>query len=263
MFAFLAKLLPACFSPLGIAGILLVLAMVYKRRERMTRTVLGLALALLYLGGNRYVALALNRSLEGRYSPPQPIPQAEAIVLLGGGTNGWGAPRPLPEVNGAADRLFYAAWLYRQGKAPFILVSGGLLEWSPRESTPAQDMATLLRELGVPAEAIRQQGRSRNTAEDALQCARLLQEQGIHRILLVTSAFHMPRAVNLFRARGLEVIPAPADYTVSDDEWRALWSPQLQLWLLSLVPQADYLALTSRVLREYLGLLVYALRGWR
>ena len=262
MFVFLSKLLPPLLYPLGLVSLLILLALILWRRPKAQRVVLIIALICLWLSGNHWTAMSLARSLEWRYTTPDPIPQAEVVVVLGGGTEPADPPRPLAEVNGAGDRLIYAAWLYGQGSAEHILVSGGLLDWMQAGSTPAEDMAALLQVMGVPEEAIWLQSRSRNTYEDALYSAEILRQKGIGRALLVTSAWHMPRAVRLFQAQGLEVIPLPTDYNVTQSDWEQLWRPDPRAIFLDLLPSADAMALTARMLKEYLGLIVYELRGW-
>lgn len=262
MFVFLSKLLPPLIYPLGLTGLLIVLALLVQRRPKLQRAILIVALACLWLAGNRWVAMSLARSLERRFVSPDPIPQTQVVVVLGGGSEPAEPPRPIPEVNGAGDRLIYAAWLYRQGLAEHILVSGGLLDWMRLDSTPAEDMAALLQVMGVPEEAIWLQPRSRNTYEDALYCAEILSSRDIKRILLVTSAWHMPRAVRLFQAQGLEVIPLPTDYNVTQRDWEQLRQPDLRALILDLLPNADAMALTARMLKEYIGLMIYEFRGW-
>lgn len=261
MFVFLSKLLPPLVYPLGLAC-LLILAALALRHSGWQRAALIAALILLLVGGNRWVAMGLARSLEHRYLPPETVPHADVIVVLGGGTASHDAPRPFTEVNSAGDRVIYAARLYQQGVAPNILVSGGLLEWTTLPTQPAEDMTELLVFMGVPEQAVWQQPQSRNTYEDAVYSAEILHQKGIDRILLVTSASHMPRSVPLFQAQGLEVIPLPVDYTVTESEWRRALSPDIRTLLLGLVPSADNLATTSKMLKELLGILVYDLRGW-
>lgn len=263
MFVFLSKFLPPFVYPLGLACALVVAALFLSRRPGLQRAVLVLALLCLWLGGNRWVAMALGRSLEWRYLPPEEVPEAEVIVLLSGGTLPAEEPRPMVELSGAGDRVLYAARLYRQGKAGHILLTGGVLNWSSQESTPSRDMAALLEEIGVSPEALWLENESRNTYENALFSARMLEARGIKRILLVTSASHMPRAVRLFEAQGLEVIPLPVDYTVTQDSWRGLGGGDIRALVLGLLPNADYLASTSRYLKEYIGILVYEIRGWQ
>ena len=85
---------------------------------------------------------------------------------------------------------------------------------------------------------------------------------GIRRIILVTSASHMPRSVALFEKQGFEVIPAPTDFTVTQAGWDKLKSGGLASQVLSLLPSAENLGLTTRMLKEYFGMLVYRLNGW-
>jgi len=262
MFVFFSKFLPALVYPLGLACLLILLAIFLRSRARLQRAALLAALLLLWVGGNRWAAAGLARSLESRYPAPDPVPDAPAIVLLGGGTETYEAPRAMVEVNSAGDRVIYAARLYREGKAEHILVSGGHLEWERRPTTPAQDMADLLEWMGVPPQAIWLQDRSQNTYEDAQFSAGILKEKGVGRILLVTSAWHMPRALRLFEAQGLEVIPVPSDYNVTERMWREMLHSDWRSMALNTLPSVGSLGLTTRMLKEYFGLFVYGLRGW-
>ena len=101
---------------------------------------------------------------------------------------------------------------------------------------------------------------SRNTYENALYSRQFLQEKGINQIILVTSAFHMPRSVMLFEQQGFEVFPAPTDYGVTQDGWQRLWESNFVTQLINFFPRASYLSSTTHSLKEYLGLLVYRLK---
>lgn len=262
MFIFLSKIIPPLVYPLGLGLLLILLAVILARRPRLQRLVLGLAFALLYLGGNEWIAQGLARSLEWRHLPPEELPAADAIVVLGGATLAQTPPRPIVELNEAGDRLVYAAWLYRQGHAPLVLLTGGGIEWFSAESSPADEMVFIMTLLGVPESALIIEPASRNTHENALFSRQLLEEHHVERILLVTSAMHMPRSLALFTSQGFEVIPAPADFYVT--ETTPASSPQVRLsrQLYKLLPSAENLVLTSRAIKEYLGLFVYRLRGW-
>jgi uncharacterized SAM-binding protein YcdF (DUF218 family) len=263
MFVYLSKLLPILAYPLGLGCLLLLAGLLLYRRPRLQRAALVLALLVLWAGGNRFVALALTRSLEWRYRPPADLPQADAIVVLGGATSSQEPPRPLVEVNGAGDRVIYAAYLYKQGVAPHLLLSGGNINWlGEHTGTPAEDMARLLELMGVPASALWLQPDSRNTYEDAVYCKQILDEKGIRRIVLVTSALHMPRAVGLFEHQGLEVIPAPTDFNVTQTDWDNLLHAGFAARLISLLPGAGSLNMTSNAMKEYFGLWIYHLQGW-
>jgi uncharacterized SAM-binding protein YcdF (DUF218 family) len=73
---------------------------------------------------------------------------------------------------------------------------------------------------------------------------------------------HMPRAKALFEAQGLNVIPAPVDFTVTQHNWQTTFKPGLDEFIIYLLPNASSLGLTTNVFKEYLGLLIYGLRGW-
>lgn len=261
MFVILSKILPPLFYPLGLACLILIFALIFFRSPRLARSATLIALLLLWLGGNRLFSYQLARSLEWQYLPQASYPPADAIVVLGGGTLSANYPRIMPEVNGAGDRLFYAAKLYQQGSAPLILLSGGTINWYTPDEGPARDMAELMTMLGVPQSSLLLEGKSRNTFENAQMSREILQPMGINRILLVTSALHMPRSVKVFQSQGFEVIPAPTDYTVTQSGWQTMTQINPMSIFLNLIPSAENLALTTRSLKEYIGMFAYRWLG--
>lgn len=266
MFVFLSKFLPLWLYPLGFVWLLLVLFLILSRKQtqgRKLRWIVVIAVIVIFLTGNRWTPAILARSLEWRYFPPEEMPANSMVVLLGGGTESRQYPRQMPEINGAGDRVLYTVKLYQDGVAGKILLSGGNISWSgSRTTTPALDMAELLFLLGVPQEKLILQEQSQNTAEDAYYSAAMLKEMGINKIILVTSASHMLRSVALFEKQGLEVTPAPADYTITLENWEALWKPSFPELLVGLVPSAENLSSLNYLLKEYLGFAIYRLRGW-
>jgi uncharacterized SAM-binding protein YcdF (DUF218 family) len=122
-------------------------------------------------------------------------------------------------------------------------------------------MADILVSLGVPNSAILQDSKSLNTYQNAVNVRQIMQEQGIRRVLLVTSAMHMPRSLRIFQRQGIEAIPAPTDFLITQQEINEP-SSSPQATLLNLVPDADQLQNTTRALKEYIGTVVYHLRGW-
>lgn len=252
---FLAKFAAWLAYPLSLAGLALLAAALWPGVPRRPRALCALALALLWGGGCRLASERLAGALEARTAPlPASVPPADAIVVLGGGVLPALAPRRAPEVTDAGDRVLEAARLWREGRAPRVVACGGNLDGTPPE---AADLATLLRFLGVAPEAILEEPRSRTTRENAVEAKRLLEPLGVRRILLVTSALHMPRAAALFRGQGFEVVPAPTDWLVVGEDPRSPLGRAL--WLL---PTAEGLGLTTRALREWLGLAVAGLLGW-
>lgn len=263
MFLFLSKFLPLFIYPVGLVLILLVLIYIFRRKPKMITWLTVICLAVVYLAGNRFISTKLVQSLEWQYLPAEEYPRADAIVVLGGSTEAYEPPRPWYEINGAGDRLIMAARLYHAGKAPIILVSGGLIEWAgDYRSTPAEEMSAILQLMGVPEQAIMIQSESRNTYEDALYSKAVLIENKLHSIILVTSAMHMPRAAAIFRKQQIQFTPAPADYIVTQQLLSDLLRPSMERFLVDSIPTSKNIHNTTNALKEYLGLLVYRIKGW-
>ncbi|WP_420208610.1 YdcF family protein [Candidatus Electronema sp. JC] len=248
----LAKLLPLLVYPLSLA-ILLCLSsalLLWRGRRRSAGLLLVMAAVLLWAASTRKAAELIMLPLEKPYPPQraEAMPQAGAIVILGGVTRGAVPGLGLTDLDGGADRLVHGARLFRAGKAPLLILSGG----SPPGTQPeAEAMAELLEFMGVPAENMLLEPASRNTLENGTNTLPLLQARGIRRILLVTSAYHMRRAQAVFARLGLEVIPAATDYQLVER------TASILDWL----PQADALEMSSRGLKEHLGWAVYAARA--
>lgn len=262
MFLYLSKLLPLFVFPLGLACVLMVVGLVTLwKRPRWAAAAISLALIVLLVASNSWAAYYLARSLEWQYLPTAQLPNADAIVVLGGSTRTPTYPRPSVEVNEAGDRVLYAALLYQQQKAPLIILSGGRIEWFGSVAAESTAMAAIMRQIGIPAAAIIEEPNSRNTYENAVNVRKILAERNIRQVLLVTSAMHMPRSLLIFKRQGIAAIPAPTDFLVSNYELQELQNtPQSRL--LTSLPDADTLGLFTRALKEYIGLAVYRWRGW-
>lgn len=252
----LDKILGQAASPLGVAvgcGLLALLALALGWRGRAA-ALMAFSVAWLWGWSMPITSDALLDQVSAAYRP-RPVelfPAADAIVLLGGSfdpaAEAWG----YPELNDAADRVWHAARLYHAGKAPLIVVSAGSTRGAPHGQSPASATRLLLTALGVPDADVILEANSRSTRENAAYTAPIAAANGIEQVLLVTSAWHMARAEAAFSRVGFEVVPAPADYARLRATTR----------LPSLLPLATALQRSSRVCREYLGLLVYRLRGW-
>lgn len=253
MWLTLSKTLPYLVYPLTLALLLLVLGLVFARKRRLF---LILAFVLLGAASLPPVARSLYRSLEARYPPVDigKLPKADVIVVLGGALRLPLPPRRDFELTEGSDRARYAATLFRAGKAPRVLISGGnLLEQSGGVQGEAHYVRMFLGELGVPGDAMLVENESRTTRENAIATRRMLDQHGLKSVLLVTSAAHMPRALGSFRAAGIQATPAPTDYRIDERNEPAL---------LKLLPSSESLDLTTGAVREYLGQAVYLLRGW-
>jgi uncharacterized SAM-binding protein YcdF (DUF218 family) len=254
----LAKLAGYLLSPLTIA-LLLALAggvcFVVKRRTSAAALV-TCAFAILYLASTPWLAMRLIGSLERQHPAlsVEATPVADAIVVLGGALVAPKPPqRPTFLLGPGAGRIWHAAALFRAGKAPWVVISGGNQPGDERYQAEGDVIAGMLIELGVPETAIRRETRSRNTRENAQNVRELLTQLQVRRILLVTSGQHMPRAVKTFAkvwaGSGPDVIPVSTDIQSADE------MPGLKLWL----PSLEALNSVSKGLKEFAGIAALAI----
>ena len=262
MFLFLSKLLPLFVYPLGLSCLLLLIALWFcYRRSRWSFVPVLLALIILMAASNVRVSNSLITSLERQYLPYENMPKAEAIVVLGGATRNDEPPRILPDISDRGDRLLYAVKLYKDGAAPLIVLTGGRIQWFGGESSEAESMATLMEIMGIPRDVMLLESRSLNTYENAVYTKEILDRRKIKRILLVTSAAHTPRALAIFRKQGINAIPAPTDFLVSDRNLTES-SFTAESRILSFFPNTESLDRTTQAIKEYIGTFIYRLRGW-
>ena len=260
---FLSKLLPQLLYPLGL-GLLLQLIAIGCRKRRWALPLSITGWLVIALPAMPVMSDALLRQLEDQAAAvtPKSIPKADAVLVLGGGI------RPAPteglgvEVNEAGDRLLCGVRLWQQGTAPVLITSGARVSFKPNDPIAPEAVLSqqLAQELGVPASAVLLNDKARTTAEEAQRINQVAAEQGWKQLILVTSAFHMPRALASFRRQSdLKIIPVACDYRLEPQskDQRFSWSELL----IKVMPNSDSLKQTTQVLKEHLGLLVYKLRG--
>jgi uncharacterized SAM-binding protein YcdF (DUF218 family) len=231
-------------------GLLLLIAGLVCRRWR-PRLGLGLliaGIALLWICGAPLFAERCLHILEaGAPSSPLTGTGAGAIVVLAGGTY-ISAPEYGSDTVGpwTLERLRYAARLYRQTSLPVLVTGGPTLGAHSSEAEQMRD--ALEQDFGTPVRWLESTGM--DTLENASASEKLLREEGITKILLVTHAWHMRRARLAFEHAGLQVVPAPMGFTTrSDDNPLALG-----------IPSAHGMLMTSTAWRELLGLAWYRIR---
>jgi uncharacterized SAM-binding protein YcdF (DUF218 family) len=240
------KLVISLISPLGTALFLGVMSLLLIRfkKIRFGSVVLTFSLLWLFVFSMPVVSNALRASVEAQFPPIEMgilSKKAQAIVVLGGGTQSAEVSGQMPDLNSGADRMWHAARLYHAGLAPILVLSGGgNLDVSL--NSEAEDMRTFLSDLGVPAEAMILEGLSRNSRQNAQFTADILRPQGINQVILVTSALHMRRAVASFENQGFTVIPAATDY---EARTRFDWT--------GFLPDASALNGSARAIKEIVG----------
>ncbi len=195
----------------------------------------------LYILSTSWFSGILVSSLEDQYNPPI-LANGDVIIMLGGG-----ATSDTPDVSGKgelcsipANRLLTAVRLQKKLQIPIILSGGQVYKDSGKEAEIARRM---LLDLGVADREILIEGKSINTRENAEFSARLIREYHFQKPILVTSAYHMPRAVLNFRQQGVAVIPYPTDYV--ENKHRIFHYNEL-------APSAMALGYTETALQEYL-----------
>lgn len=242
---YLIKWLYAWFMPLGfvVAAFVVASARLIKNQEK-GHSAIALLTFFLYLSSLEPIGNMLISSLEDRYIQSAVPLQAEAIVVLGGGSYGGVA-----DLNGsgqvgdiAANRLLTALRLQRQMQVPIVLSGGVVFAEDGNESAIEK---RVLIEAGVPETMIYTEDNSRNTAENAAYTMQLCREHGWKSIILLTSAFHMPRAMGFFSQKETVVRPYPCDYQASRP---------LTITPFSLIPNAQGLYNTTLAVKEYAGM---------
>jgi uncharacterized SAM-binding protein YcdF (DUF218 family) len=198
----------------------LAIAHLWGKRPEQRRSLLWLVVPFLLLVvlSTPAVSYWAVGSLEWQYAPRDERPQGvAAIVVLSGGVLAPDRGRDRAELNAASlYRALHAARLYHQASPCPLLVTGG----KPDPDTPGPSCADLMAELlvqqGVRPSDVTVEPNSRTTYENAVESRKLLEQRGVSRIVLVTEAIHLHRAVLCFRKQGFEVVPSGCHYRATE-----------------------------------------------
>jgi uncharacterized SAM-binding protein YcdF (DUF218 family) len=255
LFFYLAKILWFAAQPTSAIVLVMIAGIVLlgTRWQRLGRRLLVGGLAVLVVIGLSPISDALIVPLENRF-PRADLERSgpvTGIIVLGGAEDSRAdPPRELAGLNEAAERLTEAAALARRFPQARVVFAGGSPALVPKGTPGSLAMGRLLEALGVSKERITLEGQSRDTYENAVLARRLVDPGPGERWLLVTSGWHMPRAMGCFRKAGFPVEAWTVDYRTSGRV--SLW-PNTSLTVG--LRQIDFTA------REYVGLLVYYLSG--
>lgn len=217
-----------------------------------------LLVALLYWIAGAYVVPDTIRAwMASPYHPLQrgDVPAGRVgVVLLGSGSaqfRDWSENKLAVVDPIAASRVLEAARVFRLLDADYIISSGGLITQTERLRPSGITMAETLQRLGVPHDRILIEAQSKTTRDEAVIVKGMLAGHPVDHVVLVTSQFHMRRSVGVFKAVGIDVIPAIAREPESLDTW---WQ--------KMIPTDKGLEESSLAAHELGGMLVYRLRGW-
>jgi uncharacterized SAM-binding protein YcdF (DUF218 family) len=255
MFIMLSKIGWFLAQPVTLLLILMLLALLmlllgWRRRAFAALLIASLFLALCAFTTFGYLLIG---PLEARFTRPAEMPAAvDGIIVLGGGMDAdVNNVRGGYELNRSGDRFTEAlrlALLYPDAR---IAISGGTGVLVVGTDSEADAGARFFLDFGIPANRLILENEARNTEENAQFLKETVQAAPGETWLLVTSAFHMPRSVGLFRKAGFDVVPWPADYLSTGAEGVAIKLDQ----------PAENLSVSTMALREWMGLLVYWLTG--
>jgi uncharacterized SAM-binding protein YcdF (DUF218 family) len=254
MFFFAAKIFWFFIQPLNLALFLLLAGIVslFMRRRSLSLAASCAAFLILALGTWSSLGALMLTPLEERFQRPALPERVDGIVMLGGGLEGAiNLARGGYELNASGDRLVETAVLARRFPAARIVISGGSGALILDGEGDADTAPRLLRALGVEPERLVLENKSRDTFENAQFTKALVSPRPGETWLLVTSAFHMPRSVALFRKADFAVLPWPVDYRTSGLEGVGFAQDNPE----------DSLRNLATAIREWIGLVAYWLSG--
>lgn len=255
MFFYISKVIGLLAMPsnacvlVGVVGLILV----FTRWKRAAMRLMATSIVLLLVLGISPLADAMLLPLSERFPPwREGSPPPAGIIVLGGGVSPEEtAARGIPELNAAGERMTAVAGLARRYPQARIVFTGGNNNLVDNSMTEANVAAALFDTFGISRERVLLEDRSRTTAENAAFTRNLLKPQPGERFLLVTSAYHMPRSIGVFRRAGFAVDAYPVDFRTRG--WIDAATPFSTI--------AGGLARSDTAVHEWLGLIAYRLSG--
>src|SRR5579863_2865274 len=234
---------------LGGVGLLLSLGLA----RRLGAALAATSILLMIVAGFSPVGSLLLRPLEHRFPPPPAnIAAPTGIIVLGGAMDsGLSEARGVPTLLPAGARLTEGVVLARRYPKARLIITSGMASISGRGIAEAPAVRDLWISLGVPADQITVEDKSRNTWENGTFTRALVHPKPDETWLIVTSAWHMPRAMGIFRKLGFNVIAYPVDYETYGDS-RDFQPPHLAL---------DEMTRLENAMHEWIGLFAYHLRN--
>lgn len=252
MFFYLAKILWFVAQPSSVITLVMVGGAILARGQRHCRLgqrLLAGGLAAFLVCGFSPLAGWMITPLENRFARAdlETGPPVTGIIVLGGAEDArWTPRREIAGLNEAAERFTEGVALALRLPQARLVFSGGSGALIPPELTEADTAERLFTALGIPRSRLTLEDRSRDTYENAVFTKRLLDPKPGERWLLVTSAWHMPRAIGCFRKAGFSVEAWPVDYRTSG---KMSWAPEGAV--------QEGLRRMDFITREYVGLVMY------
>ena len=256
MFFYLAKIFWFFAQPSGLLLVMMIGGVVLLRagRDRAGRRLIAASVGLLLLGGLLPVSNWLILPLEQRFGRADLVGrEVDGIIVLGGAEDAriW-VERNAHALNEAGERFTETLALARRYPKARVVFTGGAIEILSSPKIGADAARAIFRDLGVAeGDRLLLETKARDTWENAIYVKALVQPKPGERWLLVTSAWHMPRSVGVFRKAGFPIEPWPVDYRTA-----GLWDA-----LRPFEAPSDGLKRLDTAMREWIGLVIYRITG--
>jgi len=254
MFFYLSQFLSFLAMPLTIVLILIIVGILYA--GKIGKRIIWTGIVFLLFFSNQFIANQAMQAWEPEFKSFDQIGNHEIGIVLTGVTNLSKTAYDRTFFNKGADRITHALQLYRMGKIKKILITGGQGLNPVNPLSEAEVLKRFLVMTGMPEEDILVEDQSKNTAQNAEFSKAFLEEKGIStdkEFLLITSAFHMPRAKGCFDQVGLKTITFPTDYYSSDTKFDI---PTL------FFPDPYSIFIWHKLVKEWIGIAVYRVVGY-
>ena len=251
VFWVISKIAWAIIAPETLLLFLLILSsgLLWTRYNKQGRVLISSTVFIITMVSVLPFSLWILRPLEDRFAIPEKLPdRVDGIIVLAGAENIFVTiAHGLPALNSAAERLTTFAWLGNVYPDAILLFSGGSGSLIDQKHKSADTARKIFYQIGLNPKRVKFESDSKNTAESALKAYQLIQPQLGQNWILVTSAYHMPRSVGLFRKLGWDVIPYPAAFQTTKS--------------FSLKFDLREIGKFSQGIHEWLGLIVYRATG--
>ncbi len=251
MFFYLSKIVTFLIDPLFIILTLLLFFLLKGTKRNSTRLILYPAFAILYLISTGSFANSLLHRLEHAEKPSRLLAHYDAVIVLSGMTDSQNSSADRIEFSGAVDRILAGISLVKKGGADMLIISGGDGSLNQQNKPEARVLRDFSLRWGLHQNQILIDDTSRNTYENAVFTAELLENHKAKKLLLITSAFHMVRSRGCFKQVGLDVDVYPVDYMAANKEGD----------FRQFLPSSFSLAKTNLVIHELIGIFIYGITG--
>lgn len=253
MFFYLSKILLFLLTPIVWIFLLLLWGMLTKNSIRKKR-LLWASVIVFYFFSNAFIADEFVRFYEERNQTYSELTETYDVAIVLGGFSDYDAEQKLIQFHFSTDRLMAGIKLYKTGIAKKIMISSGSGEILNPDAKEAIFIEDYLLKIGIPANDIIIESESKNTHENAVESAKILNENYTNgNFLLVTSAIHMPRAKRCFKKAGLTITPFSVDQQAG---------PRKYLLDHLFVPNVKSLVRWQQLIKEWVGYVSYKLTGY-